>query len=45
MIENYIEERQRLEAMQDKNEENEQDELLNKKPNSMAASGMHLSSE
>jgi hypothetical protein len=45
MIENYIEERQRVEAMQDKHEENEQDELMNKKSNSVATSGLYLNSE
>lgn len=45
MIENYIEQRQRVEAMQDKNEENDQEELTNKKPNSVATSGLYMSSE
>ena len=45
MIEDFMEQKQREEGMSEENQENEADELLNKRPNSLATSAQYLNSE
>jgi hypothetical protein len=45
MIEDFLEQKQRVEGIPEENQESEADELLNKRPNSLATSTQYLNSE